>query len=386
MSQKEAADLAGISDGYLSRIESGRRAVNSRSLLEGLASALRVAPSELAQQAFPPPLADPVTAEVQTSILAVEAALSDLRLGTGGDSNRPWAAVAADMDHLKNTLIPTANYAAQGEAVPGLLHDLHQLYVTDPEHRVEVLQELVACYYGAAILTMNMGIRGLPTLAAFHARQVAEELDDPAWLGLSAWVGASTTGGTGRPRILKLAERGANELEPYLDDPRALQMYGQLHLSTSLSSAALNRHSKAADHLEEAGRIADRMGPTPGTGFGGLCFGPDNVGIWRVSVAVELGEPGKAREIAQTVHPERIDSVVRQAEFWADLGRGMAEERATRQEAVIALLRAEKLAPQRIRMHPLVREAVGDLIRRARRDAVGRELRGLGHRMGLGVG
>jgi hypothetical protein len=53
---------------------------------------------------------------------------------------------------------------------------------------------------------------------------------------------------------------------------------------------------------------------------------------------------------------------------------------------VAALLRAEKIAPQRIRPNPFVREAIGDLLRRARRDAVGRELRGMAYRMGLGVG
>lgn len=385
MSRKEVADLAGISEGYLSKIERGLCPVSKRSLLEGLSAALRVAPSELAEQAFPPALRDPVTAEIQSSILALEAALSDLRLSTGGDSNRSWPEVTTVIEHLTNVLKPTANYAGQGEVLPGLIHDLHQLYVTDTEHRVQILQALITCYQTSATLLKNMGIRGLPSLASYHARQVAEELNDPAWLGLSSWVAASTTGGQGRPRMLELARRGAQELEPHLDDPRALQMYGQLHLCLSLSSAALNRHSDAADHLNEAGRIADRTGPAPGRGFGGLYFGPDNVGIWRVSVAVEEGEPGRAREIARNVHPERIDSATRQAMFWADLGRGLAEVRSQREEAVAALLRAEKLAPQRIRTYPLVRETVGDLMRRARREAVGRELRGLGHRMGLSV-
>jgi hypothetical protein len=163
-------------------------------------------------------------------------------------------------------------------------------------------------------------------------------------------------------------------------------MYGALHLNAALSSAALNRSADAADHLNEAERIADRLGPsTDGRGFGNLYFGPDNVRIWRLSIAVEQGEAGRAREIAREVHPERVPSAARQAMYWADLGRGMAQERATREDAVGALLRAEQIAPQRIRMHPFVRETVGDLMRRARREAVGRELRGLGYRMGLGV-
>jgi hypothetical protein len=66
-------------------------------------------------------------------------------------------------------------------------------------------------------------------------------------------------------------------------------------------------------------------------------FGPDNVGIWRLSIAVELGEAGRAQEVAR--HP-----------------------------------------------NPSVREAIADLMRWTQRDAVGRDLRGMAYRMGIGVG
>jgi hypothetical protein len=32
-------------------------------------------------------------------------------------------------------------------------------------------------------------------------------------------------------------------------------------------------------------------------------FGPDNVGIWRLSIAVELGEAGRAQEVARPRTP-----------------------------------------------------------------------------------
>jgi hypothetical protein len=241
--------------------------------------------------------------------------------------------------------------------LPGLLRELHTLYVTDPERRVDVLRALMDCY---------------------HA--------DPAWLGLAAWLRAYTVAGQGRPRTLELSRRAASTLEADLGDPRVQQMYGALHLTAALASATMCRGDDAADHLNEAGAIADRIGAAGGHGFGSLYFGPDNVGIWRISIAVELGEPGRAREIARNVQPSRVPSAARQAMYWADLGRGMAQERATRDDAVVALLRAEKIAPQRIRTNPFVRETVGDLMRRAQREAVGRELRGMAYRMGLGIG
>ncbi|MGH3754727.1 MAG: hypothetical protein ACRDRP_18925 [Pseudonocardiaceae bacterium] len=47
------------------------------------------------------------------------------------------------------------------------------------------------------------------------------------------------------------------------------------------------------------------------------------------------------------------------------------------------LLHAEQLAPQMIHKDLLVREAVSGLLRQARREAGGRELRGLAWRMGI---
>ncbi|MGH3844095.1 MAG: helix-turn-helix domain-containing protein [Pseudonocardiaceae bacterium] len=387
MSLRAVAELAGISESYLSRIERGERVVDRRSLLEPIAAALRVAPSELAEQAFPPAAADPVTGEAQAAVMALEAALSDLDLGVApnGPQVRPWAAVAADMNRLNTQLRPTTDYAAQGVMLPGLLSDLHALYITDPDHRADVLRALMDCYHATGVLLKNLGVRGLPTLAAFRAQRVAEELDDPAWLGLASWLRASTLGGKGRPRMLELSLQGADALESHLDDPRAQQMYGALHLNAALASAAMRQADDAADHLAEAGTIATRI-DADGRGFGNLYFGPDNVGIWRVSIAVELGDPGRARELALQVNPAQVPSAARQAMYWADLGRGMASERATRDQAVGALLRAEKIAPQRIRTNPFVRETVADLMRRARREAVGRELRGMAYRMGIGVG
>lgn len=386
MSLKAVADLAGISEGYLSRIERGERGVHRRSLLDAIAAALRVAPSELAEQAFPPAVADSMVAEAQAAVITLEAALSDFDLGVAtGETPRPWPAVAADLDRLNTTLRPAGDYAAQGLVLPGLLRELHDLYVIDLEHRADVLRALMDCYHAAGMFLKNLGVRGLPTLAAFRARQVAEELDDPAWLGLAAWLRASTLGGKARPRMLELSVQAADALERYLGDPRAQQMYGALHLNVALASAAMCRGDDAADHLNEAAAMADRI-TGAGRGFGNLYFGPDNVGFWRVSIAVELGETGRVRELARGVDPSRVPAAVRQAMYWADLGRGMAQERATRDEAVGALLRAEKLAPQRIRTNPFVRETVGDLMRRVRRDSVGRELRGMAYRMGLGVG
>jgi hypothetical protein len=65
------------------------------------------------------------------------------------------------------------------------------------------------------------------------------------------------------------------------------------------------------------------------------------------------------------------------------VGRGLARERATRNEAVRWLHRAEQAAPQHVRNSPAVREAVAFLLGRAASPGTARELRGMAARMGI---
>jgi hypothetical protein len=155
-----------------------------------------------------------------------------------------------------------------------------------------------------------------------------------------------------------------------------------LHLSAALAAGARGDHDTAGTHVTEAAALAGRMDAEVGQ-WAHLWFGPTNVGIWKTSLAVELGEHGQAVRAAEVVRPELMPSPGRQAEFWADFGRALVAEKPTREKGVRVLLHAEQLAPQRIRQDVFVREAVADLLRQARRDAGGRELRGLAWRLGV---
>ena len=114
-----------------------------------------------------------------------------------------------------------------------------------------------------------------------------------------------------------------------------------------------------------------------------LWFGRTNIGIWETSLAVEFGDTGRATEISRGVRTELIPSPSRQAEHYCDLGRALLTQKARRDEGLSLLLRAEHLAPQRVRTDVFVREAIADQIRVARRDAGSRELRGLAYRIGV---
>lgn len=374
------AGLAGISYGYLGRLERGVQHVDSRRLLENLAAALRVAPQELTGGA--PGTADPVTSSAHAAIVAVEAALETYELGEDPEiTPRPWPQVAATGADLRVQLREDADYAAMGHILPGLLGELHAHYVRTPEHRREILIALIDAYRAAASVTKNLGVRGLPMVAVRAANDCAHELGEPEWIAYIAYLRGIMGGAGARPRQYALAVRAIDDLAG-VPGPAALEVAGTLHFIAGLAAAVQRDNDRVTEHLAAAGELAGHL-PEHTDNFAGLYFGPVNVGLWRVSLAAELGEGGRVAEIARGTNPADIPLRGWQASFHSDLGRALASDRTTRDAGVRSLIRAEQLAPQLVHNNILVRETVTDLLPSARRDHSGRDLRGLAYRMGL---
>lgn len=374
------AGLAGISYGYLGRLERGVQHVDSRRLLESLAAALRVAPQELTGGA--PAAADPVTSSAHEAIVAVEAALETFELGEDPEvPMRTWPQVAATADALRVQLREDADYAAMGNLLPGLLGELHAHYMRSPALRREVLITLIDAYRAAASVTKNLGVRGLPLMAVRAAGDCANELGDPEWIAYVAYLRGIMGGAGARPRQYALAVRAIDDLTgvPGTD---AVQVAGTLHFIAGLAAAVQRDTDRVHEHLAAASDLAAHL-PEDSGNFAGLYFGAANVGLWRVSLAAELGEGGRVAELARDTNPADIPLRSWQASFHSDLGRALAGDRATRDQGVRSLITAEQLAPQLVHNNILVRETVTGLLPTARRDHTGRDLRGLAYRMGL---
>jgi hypothetical protein len=157
---------------------------------------------------------------------------------------------------------------------------------------------------------------------------------------------------------------------------------GMANLTAALASAARGDRDTAETHLAEAASLAELIDADVSPWGNGVWFGRTNVGVWRVSIGVELGEGARVAEVAASVRPHTVPKV-RQADYGTDYGRALLTERKTRERGLAALLRAESLAPQKVRSNVFVREAVTNMLAAARRDAGGRELRGLAWRMGV---
>src|SRR3712207_2606897 len=70
--------------------------------------------------------------------------------------------------------------------------------------------------------------------------------------------------------------------------------------------------------------------------------------------------------------------------YWVDSGRALARLRGRREDAVLALRRAELISPHRVLRDPVTREVIAELLGRVRRESrAGWELQGMAYRAGL---
>ncbi|WP_280314762.1 helix-turn-helix domain-containing protein [Nocardia abscessus] len=374
------AGLAGISFGYLGRLERGEQPLSNRATLEALARALKVSPSEFNGQ--PWETTDGPSAEAHAGLIAVENALEVCELGTDpGVEIREWSAIAADLATLE-AVRESTDYAAACALAPRLLMELHAAYVRLPQRRREVLVGIIRCYYALANTTKRLGVRGLPIMIVKAASTCAEELDSPAWIGFAVWLRGTIAGSISRTQQYTRAVQTADRLTPHLDDFSALQAYGMLHLSAALAGAVQSDRDTANTHLAEAESVAARMDEEIGS-FGRLWFGRTNVGIWRSSIGMELGDGVQAVELTRNVPVDAIPSPSRRANYYAEAGRTLLAEPKHRDNGLALLMKAEGIAPQQVRTDFFVREAIADQLRTARRDAGGRNLRGLAWRLGI---
>ncbi|MGW4586369.1 helix-turn-helix domain-containing protein [Amycolatopsis thermoflava] len=369
------AGLAGISPSYLSRLESGERALDRRSLIVALANALEVAPSEITGAA----IATPREAEEDRALSEVRLALLAVSLNEPRGEVQPVEQLRA---RVAGIVAATNDAQADtvGAALPALIRDLHTTRNAH-RHEREVLHLLTLAHMQGtqAWLAMVGAPMDLAWQAATLARQAAEELDEPAPLAIAAY---GTSMGLLSAGAFDLAAQTITAVELPLVTPEDLQLAGSLALASSLVASAQKDAAERAAALEHAAELAERTGETNVMGFG---FGPSNVGVWRMQGALEAGDHAEAARIAETVNPDALTVRARQAVYWRDRGRALARLPRQRDTAVMMLRRAEAISPEHVRRHPFTLSVVAELVAKAKRDAVGRELRGLAYRAGLPV-
>jgi hypothetical protein len=160
----------------------------------------------------------------------------------------------------------------------------------------------------------------------------------------------------------------------WLDDPAtrdsrlAVSMRGAALLSAAAAAACSGERRESEAMLRAATRCADRLGRD--SYELATVFGPTNVAIHRVAVAIELGDAPDALRHAATAQLDRLPPLLaeRKARFLLDVARAEAD-RAAFPAALHTLLRAEKIAPDEVRHHRITHQLIPQLLTHDRRDS-----------------
>lgn len=387
LSLEVAGGLAGISGPYLSMLERGLRGFNRRGLIEDLADALSCSVADLTGQPYLPPGLE--SARAKTVIAQIERGLNEATLDDVPDLRpRPldaldgWARSAME-------LRDTASYRSSGEGIDAVLIELQvHLATSGGRQRQRAAELLTQAAYHAFVLATTFGYLHLAQLAAqraFDAARITERPELEAFAMFARAPSVARTGGRRRAvRMLDRALDDAQQLTTVRDgDTLGAETFGLLHLMGAHFAARGSDTVAAADHLDEAARVAMLTGERNGLQ---QHFGPTNVNVWRVAIGAELGQgPAAAERVErEPIDLDALGSKDRIAALHFDLARSWAQAEGDRDNEVIRHLdTADRIAPARIRNDPIARDLVVILDRRARRQVW--ELDSLRNRFGVGA-
>lgn len=379
LSQVALAGLAGRSQGWLSRIESGQLGLHALTDLEALADALQVHPADVTGRPHRPPGGR--TWEVDALVPAIRVALVD---EVPDVRPRPVAELEERVQRLSRLMWRDGDLTGLAAALPALLGEVRLASVDGgtEEDRRRALQLLAVVTSVAFPMLKNLGHTDLALVASNRSVAAAEELGDPLWRAYAGFRRSHALIPAGSPvRALQVIRRSVDELQPHVgDDPPTLRMYGMAHLTAALWASRAGESAATAEHSLAAEETAARLAGD-GEWFD-ITFGPQQVAIHQVGNAARLGEGDRAADLAAGVDTSAVRPVHR-AMFAANVAHGLSQARRG-DDAVHALRRSEDLAPQRMRTSQHFRELVMTLFGQPMRPASLRDLRGLAYRVGAG--
>jgi len=176
------------------------------------------------------------------------------------------------------------------------------------------------------------------------------------------------------PRSLPARSAGAQAAD---DRPEMISVWGAIALTAAESAAVDSDHHAAESLLDEARAAADRLGGSHNDLASS--FGPTDVAIHAVRIALILGRVPRALRLASAVDVVGLVSAERQAQHYLTIARAHSQQRNPA-GATFALLQAEDACPEEIRFNAEGRQVLQELLRQD--DAsVRRELWRLAHRV-----
>ena len=291
---------------------------------------------------------------------------------------RPLDELARDVAQVRRFRME-ASYVQLGAMLPALIKELtYHVHTLTGTEQARAFRLLAEAYTAVDSMAYKLGYMDLFTLAVERMAWAAQQADDPLLRPVAAMRRSSVFLATGGwDGGMTLLARAGREIDDDTDDA-TLSVRGTMHLRSAILASRAGRDSAAWESLGEAAEVSGRLGHD--TKDYGLLFGPTNVSIHGVAVAVELGDADEAiRRGADLELPPRLPRE-RSSHHFIDMSRAWLWE-GKPDKALAAVTTAERLAPQRTRYHPMARQTVSQLLDQRRR--VPEPLHGIATRMGI---
>lgn len=425
-SQTRIANVTGMGQAEVSRIQKGDREVMAIDVLERVAAGLNMpdpqrltlglAPSQPAEPAAYRATA-PSTVEGRGPEVYSVRRRRFLELAGGGFLGTtvfPEAAAPSPVARLSRVLLSYAtasepasppptldamrrsvmvakrNYqacrcTAAANDLPDILDHLHQaqqMLAGDDARTAHALS--AEAHHVAASILLKRGNQGLAWVAAERSIQAARSSDDPTMFGSSARIMTHALINAGRdylPEAATLAVSAAAQLAAEFRNPSpdALSVYGALLLRGAIATARQGDRAKTTELLDEAEIAARRLGGDHNHKWS--AFGPTNVMLHRVNTSVALGDAGTAVDYALQIDPERVSIVERKASLFIDTARAFTQWGKYGQ-AFRSLNAAEEVAPEEVATRSSAHLVLADLRTHAPRN-IALDVRDMAARSGV---
>jgi transcriptional regulator with XRE-family HTH domain len=365
LSQVEFAGLVGRSESWVSQVERGVRPVDRMSVLQKVADVLNVPVSELrgededqAEAAERPEAFDLIR-----SALTGHPALGYLLGGRAVAITDPAPLLTQQAQIWE--LVHASRYTELAPALAALIHGLEITVraVNDEKTRQRARIVLADTYQATAAMMAKLGEGGTAWIAADRAAALAETSGDALAVAASMYRMAHVFLSLDQiGQAHQVAAATAAALEPRANAsgpvPEAQSLYGACQVVLAITAARDNDRTAAYHHLDLAQQAAEKVGD--GRDDYGTEFGPANVAIHAVSVAVDLGDAGHALDLARDIDYKTL-SPERQARHMIDLASAHAMRRQIG-EAIHDLQQAERLTPELTHAHHGARLVTRDLL------------------------
>lgn len=360
LTQRQLAERANVSIGLVRSVEQ-KRAPATQAFIGAVAKALRASVTDLTGQPFPP--APGPDTEVHAAVAGLRAELAAYDLDNEAiTETRPLPQLAAAVERICTYRRNASFHRMSDELLPLLAEVRAAVHRSSGHDRDRALVMLCELYYSSHSLAHKLGYADLAGTAVDRLAWAATESGSPLWTATAQFQRAAMlTSGGDWSAAASFLERCRSSIEPRLcaGQRHDLIAWGGLHLQSGLAASRGGKRDTANAHLAEAWETAHRLGDDLDPV---LSFGPTNVGIWSVALAVEGMDAPEALTRARALVIPTGAPKERVGHHHMDVARAWLLY-GDRARALSALQDARRIAPAQTRYNPMVHETVRALAR-----------------------